>query len=74
MCTTLRFAPYRVLRPLCHLTQRAESTLGGPIEEGWRMEVVRDVAPHKEMVCMSFRLPEWTRQLEASKPAKRPRT
>ena len=38
------------------------------------MEVVRDVAPHKEMVCMSFRLPEWTRQLEASKPAKRPRT
>ncbi|EDQ90062.1 uncharacterized protein MONBRDRAFT_1458, partial [Monosiga brevicollis MX1] len=37
--------------------QRAEHYLGGALEEETTVHNVRNVSPHKEMMCISFRLP-----------------
>ena len=41
--------------------QQVETALGGAVSDGLEVLVVRDVAPHKEMICISFRVPEFCR-------------
>ena len=40
--------------------QQVESTLGGALQ-GMKMRIVRDVAPNKEMICITFRVPDFCR-------------
>lgn len=39
------------------LGKRIETALGVPLEEPPEFHSVRDVAPNKQMVCASFRVP-----------------
>jgi hypothetical protein len=41
--------------------QQVETALGGAVSDGLEVLVVRDVAPHKEMICITFRVPEFCR-------------
>ena len=41
--------------------QQVEATLGGALQSDMKMRIVRDVAPNKEMICISFRVPEFCR-------------
>ena len=47
---------------------RVEAALGGPLEGRPRVTTVRDVAPNKRMLCVSFRLPAGV-ALAAAAPA-----
>ncbi len=40
------------------LKERVEGVLGQPLEEGYNMRLVRNVAPNKDMLCASFTLTE----------------
>lgn len=49
------------LMPRCLLAgvrQRVEDALGAPLEGEPKIHFVREVAPNKRMLCISFRLPE----------------
>ena len=50
-----------------------EATLGGTLQDGMKMRIVRDVAPNKEMICISFRVPEFCRS-STERAAKRARS
>lgn len=44
---------------MADIVAKAEGYLGGKMEEGaLSIHTVRDVAPNKLMLCLSFRLPE----------------
>ncbi|KAJ8341306.1 hypothetical protein SKAU_G00335970 [Synaphobranchus kaupii] len=44
--------------PQKDVTQRASASLGSPLEGRCSVHLVRNVAPNKEMMCVSFALPE----------------
>ena len=54
--------------------QQVEAALGGELPDGLQMLVVRNVAPRKEMICVTFRVPDFCRTAadthRASKRAK----
>jgi hypothetical protein len=54
-----------------------ETALGGTLPDGLEVLVVRDVAPHKEMICITFRVPEFCRTpleaVDADRASKRAR-
>jgi hypothetical protein len=43
---------------LAGVRQRVEDALGGPLASDPTIHFVREVAPNKRMLCISFRLPE----------------
>ena len=49
-----------------------ETMLGGTLQDGLKMRIVRDVAPNKEMICISFRVPDFCRS-GAERASKRAR-
>ena len=46
--------------------QQVEAALGGELPDGLQMLVVRNVAPRKEMICVTFRVPEFCRRSAAA--------
>ena len=53
-------------------TQQVEATLGCALQDGMKMRIVRDVAPNKEMICVTFRVPDFCRE-SPERAAKRAR-
>ncbi len=54
-----------------------ETALGGELQHGMKMTIVRDVAPNKVMICISFLLPDFCRDApadEAGRASKRVRS
>ncbi|KAL4423839.1 hypothetical protein ABPG75_001140 [Micractinium tetrahymenae] len=61
---------------LAGLRQRVEASLGGPLDEEPQLHIVRDVAPKKLMVAVTFRVPPsiaFASTATADEPAKRQR-
>ena len=51
------FLKVLMLEPGPDVLRRVEAALGGPLEVPARVTHVREVAPNKRMLCVSFRLP-----------------
>lgn len=64
----------------CMCLQQVETALGGALpDDGLQIHIVRDVAPHKEMICITFRVPDFCRTApdsagDESRACKRPRS